>query len=310
MSIQTLPAIHDFLKRHSNHASSERPVAVFDCDGTVIQGDIGEAMLYHQLEEFQFRVSPATVWNDFPHREELDTLYKVLHNAAPGTRTNNPRFTSFADMILSWYFDQIAEGKIEKACADIVRLLAGYSLAEVRDIAESTFIREIESPVRDRALGRRTLPKGVRFIRESIDLLEKLKNLGFQIWVVSGSNKWSVEAVFRRLGIPADRVIGIELTSEHGTLSSKVKTPVPVRENKVHALQGHVSPAPLLVASDSDNDIPLFQYSADLKVLVNSRMRNIDEFFKMGKMERDETWVVIEKPTVETHSQASWQMSQ
>jgi phosphoserine phosphatase len=304
MSIAAFPQIQQFLKTHSNHASRKPGVAVFDCDGTVIKGDIGEAMLYYQLEHFHFKVSPADVWPDHPRRSELDRWYNILTAVDAARRSAQPEFVPFADTILSWYFDQLAEGRIEKACADIVRLFAGHTLDEVRRIAESTFLEEAWAPVSERTLGTRPRPKGARYIKESTELVTLLMQRGFDIWAVSGSNKWSVEPVFRRLGIPAEQVIGIDLIEHDGILSSTPQEPVPIQKKKVDALRERIPEAPLLVASDSRLDIPLLQYSSGLRIYVNSHQRNPSDFFIIGKVVRDDSWVVIERPTLEPEGYA------
>src|SRR5271166_4766338 len=78
MSILREPAVAAFLARHRDHAPGPRPMAVFDCDGTVIQGDMGEAMFYRQIEHFHFRRSPALVWPDHPRSGEIGRLYGEL----------------------------------------------------------------------------------------------------------------------------------------------------------------------------------------------------------------------------------------
>jgi len=299
MSITAFPQVREFLKTHTNHASHLPKIAVFDCDGTIIKGDIGEAMLYYQLEHFHFKVSPAEVWPDHPRRGELDRWFGVLAGADAAGRSSRPEFAPFADLILSWYFDQLAEGRIEKACADIVRLFAGHTLDEVRKIAEETFLDETRSPVSERMLGTRGRPKGARYIRECTELLALLLRRGFVVWAVSGSNKWSVEPVFRRLGIPAEQVIGIDLIERDGILTATPLEPIPIHAKKVDALREHVPGAPLLVASDSRLDIPLLQYSSGLRIYVNSHQRNPSDFFTIGKIVRDDSWVVIEHPTLE-----------
>ncbi len=299
MSILDLPVVSDFLRKHANHATSERPIAVFDCDGTVIRGDVGEAMLYYQIEHFLFKVSPAAVWPDHPGRGELDELFRQLRAADTENRCGHPAFPPFADLVLHWYFGQINDGKVEKACADIVRLFAGYTLTDVREIAGRVFEDERSSPASSRRLGTRILPKGIRYIKESVDLIRELQRLKFHIWAVSGSNKWSVEPVFRQLGIGPEFVIGIDLEEENGVLTPRALRPVPIRENKVHAFQRRTAAVPVLVASDSRNDIPLFLYSSALKVRINSRNRSTEEFFREGKITRDDQWVVIEQPTIE-----------
>ncbi|HCV43829.1 MAG TPA: hypothetical protein DGH68_10135, partial [Bacteroidetes bacterium] len=189
-----------------------------------------------------------------------------------------------------------AEGKTAKACSDIVRLFTGFTETEVQQIARATTKKEMESPRGEWTLGRHRLPKGIRFIRESLELLTELRKRDFDIWVVSGSNQWSVEAVCEQIGIPSDHVLGIDLIRKDGAFTSIVKQPVPVLDGKVEALRQHTRRAPTIVVSDSTYDIPLFKYSADLKVLVKSR--NGQDFFQAANIIRDESWMVIESPTL------------
>lgn len=296
MSILNDPTLHRFLTSHSNHRA-DHSVAVFDCDGTVIKGDIGEAMLFHQIEHFHFRVSPAEVWDDHPHREKLGQLFDSLARAEPSQRQRHSSFEPFAEMILSWYFGQIGEGKVEKACGDVVRLLAGFTPAEVRAIAEQTFLSEISIPLSERKLGSHTRPRGIRYIAETVQVLRKLQELNFDLWVVSGSCRWSVESVFRRIGVPNERVIGIDLLEADGVYRPKLVEPVPIREKKIDSLRIHERNVPLLVASDSRNDVPLLQYASEVKLFVNSRRKQSSEFFSLSNLRRDASWVVIERPT-------------
>lgn len=291
------PKLESILLRAAE-AADEAPTAVFDCDGTIIQGDIGEAMLYYQIEHFLLRVDPANVWLDHPRREELSTLYTLLAALPPDRRMQDRRFVSFAEMVVEWYFDQLQEGKTEKACSDIVRLFARFSEQEVHEIAAATMREELASPLTVRRFGRFTVPKGVRYIAEAVELLKELQRAGFEIWAVSGSNTWSVREVFEPLGVPRDHIIGIDLQVASNVFSAKVRTPVPVLEGKVHALQRAGAAAPLIVVSDSIYDLPLFAYAKELKILINSRMETSYTFFKESNIVQDETWMVVEKPTL------------
>lgn len=299
MSILLHPRVVRFLREHTNHASGPAPLAIFDCDGTVIRGDIGEAMLYYQIEEFLFKVSPAAIWTDYPRRGELGELYERLCRCDESARFQDPAFAPFAEMILGWYHDQIDSGSVEKACADIVRLFTGFTPAEVRSIARATFDRERNLTLGERMLGSRTIPAGIRFIRQSRDLILALHAAGFEIWAVSGSSCWSVEPVFESLGVPPSRVIGIELAVDEGVLTARVLEPIPIREKKIEAIQRHRTDPPLIVASDSRNDIPLLAYSSDLRVFVSSRRKDWTVFFSQGKVIKDDSWVVVESPTLE-----------
>ncbi len=293
------PEIEKFLKQFGdNHVPSKRPVAVFDCDGTIIKGDIGEAMFYHQVERFLLRESPANIWVDHPKREELDNLYTTLASLPAEKRTHDRRFISFAETMLEWYFDQLVEGKVEKACSDIVKLLTKFSEDEVHRIAAATLKDELEAPISVRKIGKHEIPNGIRYIRETVALLRQLQARHFDIWIVSGSNRWSVEAVFESLNIPKDHIIGIELQSVNNMLGTRVQTPVPVLQGKVEALQQFIQDSPMIFVSDSAFDLPLFEYSIGLKVFVNSRMESSYSFFKNSQITPDASWAVFENPTL------------
>ena len=256
-------------------------------------------MFYYQLEHFFLRVNPANIWLDHPRREELDTLYSVLASLPAEKRVHDRRYVSFVETMIDWYIDQLQEGKTEKACSDIVRLFSKFSDEEVRTIARATFAEEMAAPFGTRKLGKHTVAKGIRYIKESVALLRELQHLGFDIWAISGSNVWSIQPVFERLGLPDNRIIGIDLLHSTSLLSSKVGTPVPVLEGKVEALRLRTDLPPTIVVSDSIYDLPLFGFSSELKVFVNSRMENSYSFFKQAQIEQDHTWVVIENPTIE-----------
>ncbi|MEW6510992.1 MAG: haloacid dehalogenase-like hydrolase [Bacteroidota bacterium] len=301
MSILEHPAIASFLREHANHSSVARPLAVFDCDGTVIRGDIGESMFYRQIEQFHFRRSPAELWTDHPERGRIDKLYLALAERSVDKLRQSPEFDEFAEILLAWYFGQIAAGKVIKACADIVRLFAGYSVDEIHGFAKATFEEQIAAPLGERRLGERTLPLGIRFLRETRDLLRELQLLHFDIWAVSGSFRWSVVPVFGALGVPADRVIGIELRTDNGVCTGEAVTPIPIWGGKIDALRLRTPSPPSLVASDSKNDLPLFRYSSGLKVRINSRRRSTDDFFRNAGITRDKSWVVVEEPAILDH---------
>jgi len=300
MSILAHPAVASFLAGHRDQDHGPRPLAVFDCDGTVIQGDIGEAMFYSQIEHFHFRRSPASLWPDHPRREEIGRLFEELAPLGLRERAASPSSGRFAELLLSWYFDQIASGAVVKACSDIVRLFAGYAPADVRRLADAAFAEELSSPVGTRRIGTRDIPRGIRFIRESVELVGALIERRFDVWCVSGSNRWSVEPVFRRLGIGPDRVIGIDLEVHDGVLTDRTAGAVPIRGGKIEALRRRTSRIPVLAASDSKNDIPLLMYSAGLRIRINSRKRDTADFFRSAGTVPDDTWVLVESPhTVE-----------
>jgi len=297
--MKTLPNIERFLESSLQSSRNNPPLAVFDCDGTLIKGDIGEAMFYFQLDHFLFRESPARLWPDHPQRAELQEAYESLLRVQPHRSDDDRRFTTFANLVLSHYFNQLGEGKTEKACSDIVRLFSGFKTSEVMEIAADTLRFELQAPIGRRILGEHVLPAGIRYFREVKTLVQRLQELGFDIRVISGSNRWSVEEVCRPLLLEPDKIIGIDLEVRGGFFSDDVVNPVPVRDGKVHALEASGLRSPEIVVSDSTYDLPLFQYSGGLKVLIRSNDSG-EKFFEHTGVTADDSWVVIAPPTLDT----------
>ena len=298
MSIVHHPALHRLIERAHAMNHGTRPLAVFDCDGTVIKGDIGEAVYFRQIEEFFFRVSPASIWTDHPQRAALDGLYRSLADAAPDARRTHPAFEDFAEMMLAWYYDQLAANAVHKGCADVVRTFAGFTLAEVRAFSRDTLAREMRVPLGQKRLGRRMVHSGIRFLSEAQDLIRVLQENRFDIWAISGSCKWTVEPVFMAFGVPEEQVIGITVTCHNGTLSGEAEHPIPIRAEKIDALKALEQRVPLFAASDSRNDIPLLLYATEARVWINSRGRSEQEFFEAVGAPPDERWIIIDEPTV------------
>jgi phosphoserine phosphatase len=297
-SILRHPALAGFLSRHTHPKKDGCLLAVFDCDGTIIKGDIGERMFFRQIEHLFFRHSPAELWSDHPDRSRLGEIYAAVTAIGKEARAQSPEFAEFASLLLTRYFNQVRHGDVVKGCVDITRLFAGFTIGEVRRFADETLREEIAAPMGARHLGGRELPRGIRYIREAVDLYRALVARGFEIYAISGSNRWSVEQVFAQLGLATDRVIGIDLEDDAGVLTARSKEPVPIHENKLSALEMVTRCRPLLVASDSKRDLPLLLSSSELKVRIDSKGRDKDEFFAAAGAPPDDSWVLIDHPTL------------
>jgi len=294
-----LPVIIDeFLASHIVSPREITPLAVVDCDGTIIKGDIGEAMFHFQIEHFLFRESPASLWPDYPERKQLDKLYQSLVQNPPFIGSQDGRHIAFTNHLLDWYFDQLKAGNTMKACSDIVRLWSGFRESEVVEIARDTLKGELASGTEDRLLGKFLLPRGIRYIRETRELLERIKAAGFNLWIVSGSNIWSIREVCRPLPVAPTQIAGITLGRKGDLISSQVIHPIPVVEGKVDLMKAKGFPQPLIVVSNSIHDLPLYQQCTGLKVLIQSDDQG-HRFFERTDVMPDESWVVVDQPSFE-----------
>jgi phosphoserine phosphatase len=122
-----------------------------------------------------------------------------------------------------------------------VRLMRGMREAEVREVSRQVFADRFAAAV---------LPD----VRSWLD---HLVARDWQVYVVSASNRWSVEIGVGHLGIPSDRVIAVSVAVEDGRLTDRVLEPVPTLEGKPVLLRRIAGRDPDIAFGNSVLDLPL-----------------------------------------------------
>jgi len=107
-----------------------------------------------------------------------------------------------------------------------------------------------------------------RLFRETVAFLGALEKVGAQIWIVSASARWVVEAAVRPFGVPRTRVIGMAVDVEEGVLTDRLIEPAVNREGKVQAIERVIGRTPLVAVGNSVHDLAMLK-AACLAVLVN-----------------------------------------
>jgi phosphoserine phosphatase len=92
--------------------------------------------------------------------------------------------------------------------------------------------------------------------------LERLMALGWEVYIVSASYRWSVEVGVAQFGVSPQRVIALELEVENGVLSDRVLLPVPTLEGKVALLREAAGRDADIAFGNSVLDLPLLLASA------------------------------------------------
>jgi phosphoserine phosphatase len=87
--------------------------------------------------------------------------------------------------------------------------------------------------------------------------LEHLLARKWEVFVVSASNRWSVEVGAKRLGLSADRVVGLSVRVEGGRLTDRVVQPVPTLQGKPDLLRQRAGRDADLAFGNSVLDLPL-----------------------------------------------------
>jgi phosphoserine phosphatase len=177
-------------------------LAAFDADGTLWDGDLGEAVLLELIAAGQLIGAPADPW--------------------------------------AQYLDRFSQGAGE-AFAYAGRLMAGLSEDLVREVSARVYAADFRA----------------RVFPEARWLLEVLIERGWEVYVVSASNRWSIEVAARDLGLPAERVVALDLETAGGVLTTQVRLPVPTLEGKPSLLRARAGRAADLAFGNSLLDLPL-----------------------------------------------------
>lgn len=181
-------------------------LTVFDCDGTLWEGDGGRDFLYW---EAQAGLLPPAV-KDWAL----------------------PRYASYM------------RGEIDEVtmCGEMVSLHAGIPVKDIEAAAETFVATVIEN----------------RIFREMQTLLRALLEDGCEVWAVSSTNNWVIEAGVRRFGIPKERVIAASVICKDGIATEKLIR-VPTGEGKATAIREIIQRTPAAVFGNSVHDAAMLE---------------------------------------------------
>ncbi len=236
----------------------------FDCDKTLIAGDIGEASFARLLSQGRV-LSCDEWWAALPAREvsALRPAYEreAARVAVERARGGEPEPLNAALFDDLWRaYESLCAREIREGYLFAARCCTGYALSEARALADEMVEEALASPVtagRGPSLGVRPRPA----MRALVSALE---GRGVEVWVVSSSQDLLVERlVTRELGVRGERVIGVGFELDaRGALSSRPVEPCPIDEGKRARFLASLGEPPLVMVGDSRYDLPLMRASA------------------------------------------------
>ena len=131
-------------------------------------------------------------------------------------------------------------------CGEMVQVYAGLEEREMRRAAARYFAAEVEAAI---------FP-----VMET--LVQQLQELGAEIWAVSSTSNWVIEAgVVERFGIAHERVLAAEVRVVDGRATSDLVA-VPTDEGKAVALREAGIAAPDAVFGNSLHDLQMLELAA------------------------------------------------
>ena len=130
----------------------------------------------------------------------------------------------------------------EAMCGEMVQVYAGLREDEIRKAAADYFAGHIEASI----------------FPEMEQLIARLRIAGTEIWAVSSTNNWVIEAAMKRFGIPAERVLAAKVQVKAGVIASELLD-VPTDEGKARSLKRVGIPAPDVVFGNSVHDAAMLE---------------------------------------------------
>lgn len=114
-------------------------------------------------------------------------------------------------------------------------------------------------------------------------LISELKKLDMDIWILSASNKWLVQAGAEYVGVDPAHVLAVDLEVKKGILTDKIIEPFTYREGKVQAIKQFIGKKPVMVFGDSLGDIPMLNEADGVRVFIKHAYEQNDEAVKLAK---------------------------
>ena len=190
---------------------------VFDCDGTLIRGDIASLTAWSLIRfELAHQELLPPEWAEFKVQQPFDyAAFKRLRNIIVSRKGTNA--------IYEW------EAFLHAGLPSATSLdMARFSVAEGLKTGAMAFTGAVSELAQENAA---------------------------RTWIVSGSPDVCVWAVGEKLGVPQERVLGTRLESVDGIYAPRIKAPGIIWEDlKRVILAEHKIPTPYFVAGDTIGD--------------------------------------------------------
>jgi phosphoserine phosphatase len=151
------------------------------------------------------------------------------------------------DAVKEWALPRYASymrGEVdeETMCGEMVTLHAGIKVSEI-EAAADLFIRNV--------IEQRIFPEMQKLVKSLIDD-------GCEIWAVSSTNNWVIEAGVRRFGIPKEKVLAACVACENGIATGQLIR-VPTDEAKAVAIREIIRRVPDAVFGNSVHDAAMLR---------------------------------------------------
>src|SRR3989344_2389097 len=238
---------------------SGKPFAVFDFDNTCIINDMGDAIFAY--------LSGHELLRDRGLLGEIDTS------------------PTYHERVYHINFAILEAGKSKASYVLNARLFSRFTPGEAEAIALAA-ITEEGVRLGSKMLYGHHIERGLALRRNVLTIMNYLRARGVEIWISSATAEPAIRAAMRHFGIEGNLVASRSVMQD-GVYTSELVEPLSMFEGKLDCIKKFIDAeqAPLLVAGDSPNDLPMLEAGV-LKVVVNRDN-------ELAKIARERGWFLI-----------------
>lgn len=278
---ENIESLDKFIKTYGKESPSYNPdippLAIFDWDNTMILNDIGDALFFYLVDNLGFSFN-QDFWTLIPekHRSALRQSYQEIKEVPSTHRTTAPSYQAYRKRFITCYFEIAQDQGNETAYQWIVQILTGLTTTQIKAATEAALNVELYRPIAKENIGDGALDRspisintGIRYYQPMAELVQKLNDAGFEVWIVSASVQWAVEIAAQRIGIDATRVLGVlpEVGIDN-TIVSKIRR-FTYRQGKANAIQQEIGRLPVFVAGDHNTDLEMLLLGTGLRLVID-----------------------------------------
>lgn len=255
------------------------PVAVLPWSDSSVSGDPAELVFLSLVSESKFKVDDDW-WDIVPiayGRQPTRAAYEEMVTLSSTVWTSQPSYHAWRKGMLDGYVS-MCRGVGRRECRSyLARLWSGWRQDDAQDYAKTVLDAEMRRVSRVEMIpgepgDRHPLRarRGLRVVPEMRDLVAKLREAGFDVWVIDDVPQPVLAASAEDYGVDPSRIYGVRNSTAGVRMGDGVTVPVPTRGGKTAVLQSSLGrPAALVVGRDSA-DFDLLSYGDGVRVVFDS----------------------------------------